>query len=308
MCTQDVFVLYVSHIKIASHHLLSNILEKTFNILCHTINIDNINMIEHNFMIHRICHTDNSNFLTIIYKFDFKNQSMIDIATNESLNLEMYSHDHTNIIDDNCVKLFNDLMTNPLADITAKYNCHDQNNKIIDSQQQSSSQLQMQSNAKLNLLQQHNINPSEIVDHCKNEIAENSAELNHIKNVIEKIKDKRVQARKLFEIDYELFFQIKKDIQNNKITNVPELFVEKYMILDFLEHKSMLSKTDEIFDIFSILKTNLDAIKNDQLDNSEMFSGSNRNVDLDKTQNANNIESKYADIIYEFVEFIDVGK
>jgi hypothetical protein len=166
----------------------------------------------------------------------------------------------------------------------------------------------MQSNAKLNLLQQHNINPSEIVDHCKNEIAENSAELNHIKNVIEKIKDKRVQARKLFEIDYELFFQIKKDIQNNKITNVPELFVEKYMILDFLEHKSMLSKTDEIFDIFSILKTNLDAIKNDQLDNSEMFSGSNRNVDLDKTQNANNIESKYADIIYEFVEFIDVGK
>lgn len=304
MCTQDVFVLYVSHIKIASHHTLSNILEKTFNILCDTINIDNINMIEHNFMIHRICHTANGNSLTIVYKFNFKNQSMIDITTNQSFDLKTHSCDQTNIVDDNCIELFNNLMTKPLACI-AKYNWHDQNNKIVNSQQQalSQSQMSLNTNTKLNLFQQHNIDSAEIVDHCKNEIAENSAELNHIKNVIEKIKDKRNQARKMFEIDYELFHQIKKDIQNNKIANVPELFVEKNMIFDFLEHKSMLSKTDEIFDIFSILKTNLDAIKNDNLDNSEMFSGSNRD-----DQNIGNAESKYADLISEFVDFIDVDK
>lgn len=309
MCTQDVFVLYVSHIKIASHHSLSNILEKTFNILCFTINVDNINMIENNFMIHRICNTANGNLLTIIYKFDFKNQSMIDISTNQSLNLKTYSHDQTNIIDDNCVELFNNLMANPLACITSKHNCQKQDNKIIDLQQPLL-QPQMSSNTttKLNLLQQHNINPTEIVDHCKSEIAENNAELNHIKNVIEKIKDKRAQARKLFEIDYELFYQIKQDIQNNKISNVPELFVEKYMIMDFLEHKSMLSKTDEIFDIYSILKTNLDEIKNDNLDHSEMFHGSNHGNNIQNVDNINNIESKYSDLIKEFVDYIDVNK
>lgn len=115
------------------------------------------------------------------------------------------------------------------------------------------------------------------------EICEQSDKLKEMKKNLNKKIDKLKEKKRIYESDISVFEKINVDIENNKITDVPELFKRKYFILDFIKRNLISFNEDMTYYLYEFLyNCAFESENNDECDVDEDIILSKYKIVVDK--------------------------
>ena len=149
------------------------------------------------------------------------------------------------------------------ADIISNFKTNMQN-KIVDSVDQYGSMLKSQQLYDPEIEKQlHDLEIEKEVEtkFYENELDKQRNELSVMKQELFRTKEKIEERKRQFEADKNTYYKIKADVDNDKITNIPILFRDRYNLYQFLDNKDLLESSN--YHLYRLLYNVINSVEND---------------------------------------------